>query len=78
MIAEIKKVLQTNSVVSLFDLAIMLKKEPQSLLLALKQLERKNYLEKIDTSFSCSQHCSGCVGCDKNKTVFYKLRSKER
>ncbi len=77
MITEIKKVLEKQRVVSLFDLAVILKKDAKTLLLPLKQLERKKYLEKIDTSFSCSAQCSGCMGCDKDKTIFYKLCEKK-
>jgi len=73
MITEIKNILVKRKMISLFDLAVILKKDPQTLKLALKQLERKKYLEKVKNNFSCSGMCSGCAGCDKSKTEFYKI-----
>ncbi len=70
MIAEIKKVFAAQKVVSLFGLSVILKKDPQTLTLALEQLVRKKYLQKVESS--CGGMCSGCAGCDRLKTEFYK------
>ncbi len=72
MIAQIKKIFAERKTISLFDLSVILKKDPQTLRLALQQLQRKNYLKKVENSFSCKGVCSGCVGCDKTKTEFYQ------
>ncbi len=66
-------ILKERGTISLLDLSVSLKKDPETISMALTQLERKGRVEKVEILPKCSGSCKGCLGCQKERTIFYRL-----
>ncbi len=76
MLRELMTILSERGLTSLLDLSLSLKKDPQTISMALQQLERKGRVEKVEILPDCKGGCKGCLGCQKERTIFYKLGTK--